>query len=87
MKAAELSGILRQIGLTFIVCLVLQVRVDDGRLVLLALQAAALASQLRRLRGPSRPRRSGPGPAPSGPRSCARSSASSAWCPPWSPAS
>ena len=51
MKAAELSGILRQIGLTFIVCLVLQVRVDDGRLVLLALQAAALAWQLRRLRG------------------------------------
>ncbi|MEZ5181160.1 MAG: hypothetical protein R2702_04690 [Acidimicrobiales bacterium] len=51
MKAAELSGILRQIGLTFIVCLLLQVRVDDGRLVLLGLQGAAMAWQLDRLRG------------------------------------
>lgn len=48
MKAAALSGILRQLGLTFIVCLVLSIRIDD-RPVLLALQAAAMAWQLRRL--------------------------------------
>lgn len=48
MKAAALSGILRQIGLTFIIGLFLQVRVDD-RLVLLPIAAAAMVWQLRRL--------------------------------------
>jgi hypothetical protein len=48
VPAASLERILHQIGWTFVLCLLFSVRID-GRPVLLALQAAAMAWQLRRL--------------------------------------
>lgn len=49
MESAALDTALRRIGIVFIVCLLLQVRVD-GRLVLLPLEAAAMAWALWGLR-------------------------------------